>query len=73
MTFIGLLYGITAAATFAFFIGLEIVAILADLTADFQLDEMDIGQIVYPGRTTSPSSSTCCSRSSSLTPRSPRR
>jgi len=54
MTFIGLLYGITAAATFAFFIGLEIVAILADLTADFQLDEMDIGQIVYPGRTTSP-------------------
>ncbi|EMA57123.1 archaellar assembly protein FlaJ [Halorubrum lipolyticum] len=49
MTFIGLLYGITAAATFAFFIGLEIVAILADLTADFELDQMDIGQIVYPG------------------------
>ena len=48
-TFIGLLYGITAAATFAFFIGLEIVAILADLTADFELDQMDIGQIVYPG------------------------
>ncbi|MFW5896394.1 MAG: flagellar assembly protein FlaJ, partial [archaeon] len=42
-------YGITAAATFAFFIGLEIVAILADLTADFELDQMDIGQIVYPG------------------------
>ena len=49
ITFIGLLYGITAAATFAFFIGLEIVAILADLTADFELDQMDIGQIVYPG------------------------
>ncbi len=49
MTFIGLLYGITAAATFAFFIGLEIVAILAELTADFELDQMDIGQIVYPG------------------------
>ena len=48
MTFVGLLYGITAAATFAFFIGLEIVAILAELTADFQLDQMDIGQIVYP-------------------------
>ena len=48
-TFIGLLYGITAAATFAFFIGLEVVAILADLTADFELDQMDIGQIVYPG------------------------
>ena len=49
VTFIGLLYGITAAATFAFFIGLEIVAILAQLTADFELDQMDIGQIVYPG------------------------
>ncbi|MBP1922223.1 flagellar protein FlaJ [Halorubrum alkaliphilum] len=49
VTFIGLLYGITAAATFAFFIGLEIVAILAELTADFELDQMDIGQIVYPG------------------------
>ncbi|MUW14782.1 archaellar assembly protein FlaJ [Halorubrum sp. CBA1125] len=48
VTFIGLLYGITAAATFAFFIGLEIVAILADLTADFGIDQMDIGQIVYP-------------------------
>jgi len=46
MTFIGLLYGITA-ATFAFFIGLEIVAILAELTADFGLEQMDIGQIVY--------------------------
>jgi flagellar protein FlaJ len=49
VTFIGLLYGITAAATFAFFIGLEIVAILAELTADFGLQQMDIGQIVYPG------------------------
>ncbi|GAB7092259.1 archaellar assembly protein FlaJ [Halorubrum luteum] len=49
VTFIGLIYGITAAATFAFFIGLEIVAILADLSADFELDQMDIGQIVYAG------------------------
>ncbi|SNR44815.1 archaellar assembly protein FlaJ [Halorubrum vacuolatum] len=49
VTFIGLIYGITAAATFAFFIGLEIVAILAELSADFELDQMDIGQIIYPG------------------------
>jgi flagellar protein FlaJ len=48
VTLIGLLYGITAAATFAFFIGLEIVAIMAELTADFGLQQMDIGQIVYP-------------------------
>ncbi len=49
VTFIGLIYGITAAATFAFFIGLEIVAILAELSADFELDQMDFGQIIYPG------------------------
>ena len=49
VTFIGLIYGITAAATFAFFIGLEIVSILADLSADFEMDQMDIGQIIYAG------------------------
>ncbi len=49
VTFIGLIYGITAAATFAFFIGLEIVAILAELSADFEMDQMDIGQIIYAG------------------------
>ncbi len=49
VTFIGLIYGITAAATFAFFIGLEIVSILAELSADFELDQLDIGQIVYAG------------------------
>ena len=49
ITFIGLIYGITAAATFAFFIGLEIVSILADLSADFEIDRMDIGRIIYPG------------------------
>ncbi|WP_418280126.1 archaellar assembly protein FlaJ [Halorubrum sp. DTA98] len=49
ITFIGLIYGITAAATFAFFIGLEIVSILADLSADFEMDQMDIGQIIYAG------------------------
>ncbi|WP_280537767.1 archaellar assembly protein FlaJ [Halopenitus sp. POP-27] len=49
VTLIGLIYGITAAATFAFFIGLEIVAILTDLSADLSLDSMEIGQIIYAG------------------------
>ncbi|MWV63689.1 archaellar assembly protein FlaJ [Halorubrum sp. JWXQ-INN 858] len=49
VTFVGLIYGITVAATFAFFIGLEIVSILADLSADFEMERMDIGQIIYAG------------------------
>ena len=49
VTFIGLLYGITAAATFAFFIGLEVVGILADITADFGVDRLDMAKIVHPG------------------------
>ena len=43
------MYGITAASAFAFFIGLEIVIILADLSADLSVDYMDIGQIIYAG------------------------
>ena len=49
VTLIGLVYGITAASTFAFFIGLEVVSILADLSADLDVDEMDFGQIIYAG------------------------
>jgi len=49
VTFIGLLYGITAAATFAFFIGLEVVSILAEITADFGIDQLEVGKIVHPG------------------------
>ena len=49
VTLIGLVYGITAASAFAFFIGLEIVIILADLSADLSVDYMDIGQIIYAG------------------------
>lgn len=48
VTFIGILYGITAAATFAFFIGLEVVAILADLSSELQAPELDIGQLIHP-------------------------
>ena len=51
-TLIGLLYGITAAATFAFFIGLEVVNILADLSDDLDagdVDRFDFGQIIHAG------------------------
>lgn len=47
-TLVGLLYGITAASAFAFFIGLEVVAILSgmdiDLTATQQLG---VGQLIH--------------------------
>lgn len=48
ITLIGLLYGITAAATFAFFVGLEIVQILTEMSADLRTDEFELGQLVYP-------------------------
>jgi len=49
-TLIGLLYGITAAATFAFFIGLEVVNILADFATEMteNVSQFDIGQIIHP-------------------------
>ena len=48
-TLIGLLYGITAAATFAFFIGLEVVAILASFATEMAAtSRFDIGQILHP-------------------------
>ncbi len=49
-TLIGLLYGITAAATFAFFIGLEVVSILSEME-DLELDPgagFDAGQLINP-------------------------
>jgi flagellar protein FlaJ len=50
VTMIGLLYGITAASAFAFFIGLQVVEILADLSAQFSVQSAGgIGQIVYAG------------------------
>ncbi|WP_339105748.1 archaellar assembly protein FlaJ [Haloterrigena salinisoli] len=40
-TLIGVLYGITASSVFAFFIGLEIVEIMMDITAEMNMDEMN--------------------------------
>ncbi|MDG5758816.1 archaellar assembly protein FlaJ [Natronococcus sp. A-GB1] len=41
MTLIGVLYGITAASVFAFFIGLEIVDIMMDITTEMELDDTE--------------------------------
>ncbi|MFB6127334.1 MAG: archaellar assembly protein FlaJ [Halolamina sp.] len=51
ITLIGLLYGITAASSFAFFIGLQVVSILADLSEQLSLSQegFDFGQIIYAG------------------------
>jgi flagellar protein FlaJ len=49
ITLIGLLYGITAASSFAFFIGLQVVSILTDLTEDFSTGDLDFGQLIYAG------------------------
>ncbi|AGN02342.1 flagellar assembly protein J [Salinarchaeum sp. Harcht-Bsk1] len=49
VTFVGLLYGITAAAAFAFFIGLEVVNVLTAMSAGLQTpDNMAVGNIIYP-------------------------
>jgi flagellar protein FlaJ len=49
-TFIGLLYGITAASTFAFFIGLQVVNILSDMSLDLQTGtEFQVGQLINTG------------------------
>jgi len=46
-TLIGLLYGITAASTFAFFIGLEVVNLLSNFDIDLQADAgFDAGQLI---------------------------
>jgi flagellar protein FlaJ len=49
ITLIGLLYGITAASSFAFFIGLQVVSILTDLTKNFSTGDFDFGQLIYAG------------------------
>ena len=48
-TLIGVLYGITAAASFAFFIGLEVVEILASFSTNLNLAQFEFGQIIYAG------------------------
>jgi flagellar protein FlaJ len=47
-TLIGLLYGITAASTFAFFIGLQVVNILASMSLDLQTgsSDFDVGTLI---------------------------
>jgi len=46
VTLTGLLYGITAASTFAFFIGLEVVDILADFSESLDIEQFDFGQLI---------------------------
>jgi flagellar protein FlaJ len=50
-TMIGLLYGITAASSFAFFIGFKIVDILAAMSLDLgsASSQMDVGQLIHTG------------------------
>jgi len=46
ITLIGVLYGITAASTFAFFIGIEIVNILAGMSMELSTASFDYGQLI---------------------------
>ncbi|WP_276301450.1 archaellar assembly protein FlaJ [Halorussus lipolyticus] len=47
VTLIGVLYGITAASTFAFFIGLEIVEVLASMSIGLDTSQFDFGTIIH--------------------------
>jgi len=47
VTLIGVLYGITAASTFAFFIGLEIVEVLAGMSIGLDTAQFDFGTIIH--------------------------
>jgi flagellar protein FlaJ len=49
ITLIGVLYGITASASFAFFIGLEVVEILASFSTKMNLAQLEFGQLIYAG------------------------
>ncbi|MFB6299765.1 MAG: archaellar assembly protein FlaJ [Halobacteriales archaeon] len=46
ITLIGLLYGITAASTFAFFIGLKVVKILSNMSLNLDTSQFDFGSII---------------------------
>ena len=50
-TLIGLLYGISAASTFAFFIGLQVVNILASMSLDLESgsSDFDVGTLINTG------------------------
>ncbi|MCU4751733.1 archaellar assembly protein FlaJ [Halobacteria archaeon AArc-curdl1] len=45
-TLIGVLYGITASSVFAFFIGLEVVEIMMEITAEMDLDQEIVGDLL---------------------------
>ena len=47
MTLVGLLYGISAASTFAFFTGLEIAIIMAGFDIDVGSTAVDFGQLIH--------------------------
>ena len=47
VTLIGLLYGITAASTFAFFTGLEIAIIMSGFDLDVESTTMNVGQLLH--------------------------
>jgi flagellar protein FlaJ len=47
ITLIGVLYGITASAAFAFFIGLEVVEILVSISAQMDLSGTSVGTIIH--------------------------
>ncbi len=48
ITFIGLLYGISAASAFAFFVGVEVVEVLAGMSVGMNTAQMDIGSFIHP-------------------------
>ena len=47
ITLVGLLYGITAASTFAFFIGLAVIEILSGMTVNIEASEIGINQLLH--------------------------
>lgn len=49
VTLIGVLYGISAASAFAFFIGLQVVVIISGMDFDLTNQGMGIGQLLHPG------------------------
>ena len=49
VTMIGVLYGISAAATFAFFIGLQVVNVLANMTLNLGTSNFAAGDIINTG------------------------
>jgi flagellar protein FlaJ len=45
-TIIGVIYGITATSTFAFFVGLEVVKVLRDVTGDMEIGQTGLGGLL---------------------------